>query len=198
MENLPDYLKRYLKRGFGTMTKNDFEVFIFSELLNTKFADSSNYQISCELRIPESKVKRLRYEANLKYATDIETRSKQAFLTAIDKVKLRKDSNKITFVIEDITARKYLENKLKRNGLFADFSFNSELIVVTIPDFVELISDCFGEDKKREIKRRMRADNHVTFQEVITPIVSKLLDKAGCRVVSLGIGAIEDYILHNN
>lgn len=197
MENLPDYLKRYLKRGFGTMTKNDFEVFIFSELLNTKFADSSNYQISCELRIPESKVKRLRYEANLKYATDIETRSKQAFLTAIDKVKLRKDSNKITFVIEDIAARKYLENKLKIRGSFADFSFNSELVVVTIPDFAELISDCFGEEKKREIRLRMRADNQLTFKEFITVIVSKLIGEAGNRVVSLGLDAIEDYILRN-
>ena len=192
------FIERYLERGFGSMTKNDFEVFIFSELLKDKFVNSSNYQISCTLRIPESKVKRLRYEANLKYAVDIETRSRDAFLKAIDRVKFRKDSKKVTFVIEDITARKYLENKLKEKGSFADFSFNSELIVVTVLDLVNLICECFGEEKKRDIKRRMKSDNQLTFQDVITPVVTKLLGEAGERAVSLGFDAIEDYIKNNS
>ena len=67
-------LENYLKRGFGTMTKNDFEVAIFHYLLqDSQYADLSNYEMSRKLRIPESKVVRLRYEESLKYqGTDTE------------------------------------------------------------------------------------------------------------------------------
>ena len=47
------------------MNKNDFEVFIFNEY--RKRGRKSNREMSLELKIPESKVKRLAYEADLKY-----------------------------------------------------------------------------------------------------------------------------------
>ena len=56
----------YLNRGFGSMNKNDFEVFIFSQLLDKRFLGYNDYKISIELKIPISKIKRLRYEASLK------------------------------------------------------------------------------------------------------------------------------------
>ena len=64
--NLRDAIDAYLNRGFGSMNKNDFEVFIFNELLrNPLYGKYMDYDFSVMLRIPESKVKRLRYEANL-------------------------------------------------------------------------------------------------------------------------------------
>ena len=56
---MQDFIDNYLKRGFGSMNKNDFEVMIMHELLQGKLKGKSNYEISRELRVPESKVKRL-------------------------------------------------------------------------------------------------------------------------------------------
>lgn len=61
-----DVLQAYVERGFGSMNKNDFEVWIFSQLMDGELKGKSNYDISTLLRMPESKVKRLAYEALLK------------------------------------------------------------------------------------------------------------------------------------
>ena len=64
------FIQDYLQRGWGSMNKNDFEVWIFYQLLQNddySLKEASDYQIAIALRIPESKVKRLRYESMLKY-----------------------------------------------------------------------------------------------------------------------------------
>lgn len=68
MQTIDDALEKYLTKGFGSMNKNDFEVWIFNQLLHTVLKDKDNYAISIYLKIPESKVKRLQYEASLKYS----------------------------------------------------------------------------------------------------------------------------------
>ena len=75
MEDMYQVIESYInKRGFGSMNKNDFEVYIFSWLvLNHKdYQTASDNEISRMLKIPESKVKRLRYEAELKYGSNDE------------------------------------------------------------------------------------------------------------------------------
>ena len=62
-----ELIKKYIDQGFGSMNKNDFEVAIFNEWMKAEGQDKSNYEISLALRIPETKVKRLKYEAELKY-----------------------------------------------------------------------------------------------------------------------------------
>ena len=59
---LEEMIHAYLERGFGSMTKNDFEVWIFNYLLQNELQGKSDNAISRELRIPSAKVKRLRYE----------------------------------------------------------------------------------------------------------------------------------------
>ena len=65
IDTLQDFVEWYCEeKGFGSMNKNDFEVFIFSRLLQIeRFKGKSNYDLSILLHIPESKIKRLRYEA---------------------------------------------------------------------------------------------------------------------------------------
>lgn len=65
-------IESYLERGFGSMNKNDFEVFIFSWLIqnHSDYVNTTDNEISWQLKIPESKVKRLRYEAELKFGNN--------------------------------------------------------------------------------------------------------------------------------
>ena len=93
-----DWLKKYLERGFGSMNKNDFEVFIFSELLKSKLKSMSNFDISVCLKIPESKVKRLKYEASLRYP-EKELNLKKYAKKALENVTI--ESNHIRFSVED-------------------------------------------------------------------------------------------------
>ena len=135
------FIQAYLDRGFGSMTKNDFEVMIFAELLQTSLLKKSNYEISIDLRIPESKVKRLRYEASLKYnilsEDDYRLMFKEIAQNAIIK------DEKIILSIEDISLRKFINFKLKKNGKFSDTSFNSEIVVIRSKDFAELLKELY-------------------------------------------------------
>ena len=76
-----EFIDRYFQRGFGSMNKNDFEVLIFDLL--RRFGDlkgKSAHSVSLTLQIPESKVKNLAYEADLKYANRDERYVKLAYL----------------------------------------------------------------------------------------------------------------------
>ena len=76
MSQLQILIDQYIERGFGSMNKNDFEVFIFGQMLEMpSYKGKTNYELSLLLRIPESKIKRLRYESSLrKILTNINQR----------------------------------------------------------------------------------------------------------------------------
>lgn len=83
MDDLKTVINKYLTRGFGSMNKNEFEVWIFHYLLSNRFINENNYDISIQLRIPETKVKRLRYEAELKYG---DPKDEESYRIALEKL----------------------------------------------------------------------------------------------------------------
>jgi hypothetical protein len=155
MANISDIVQDYLKKGFGSMNKNDFEVWIFHYLLKENgYASKSDNQISRELKIPESKVKRLRYEADLVYPKDEESFKNEFYEVLKNRVYKQVGDNKIQFVIRDKNLRLYLNDKLESFGSFADSSFNTDIVTVTAQDLVLLISDFEG---KKEIFQRVKS-----------------------------------------
>lgn len=178
----------YLNRGFGTMTKNDFEVWIFNYLLQNRFPNSSNYDISVELLIPESKVKRLRYEASLKYGNPKNTTQyNEAFQKLLTNVNLKKGSKDvIQFAVEDMQLRKYLESILKKKGRFADTSFNSEVVSITIDDLAILLDATSSEEQKKELLRK--ANENGPFINIAKKALGKIVEKALEKGVATGIG----------
>ena len=155
MANINDIVQDYLKKGFGSMNKNDFEVWIFHYLLKENgYASKSDNQISRELKIPESKVKRLRYEADLVYPKDEDSFKKEFYEVLKNRVYKQVGDNKIQFVIRDKNLRLYLNDKLESFGSFADSSFNTDIVTVTAQDLVLLISDF---ENKKEIFQRVKS-----------------------------------------
>ena len=165
IEEIRNYV---LERRFGSYTKNDFEVLIFQALLMGELKDKSNYEISRLLCIPESKVKRLKYEADLKHnhSKDYNTEMFGRLNELLDNVKLKLDKNpdnfKIQFVIEDPALRKFLDNKLKRDGSFSDSSFNSEIVSISPDDFLTII-DSFPEGVK--VSKELNENAHKIWEE---------------------------------
>lgn len=178
----------YLNRGFGTMTKNDFEVWIFNYLLQNRPPNTSNYDFSVELRIPESKVKRLRYEASLKYGNPADTvQYNEAFQKLLANVNLKKGSkNVIQFAVEDMQLRKYLDSILKKKGRFADTSFNSEVVSITIDDLAILLDATSSEEQKKELLRK--SNENGPFIDIAKKALGKIVEKALEKGIATGIG----------
>lgn len=190
-------IKEYLDRGFGTMTKREMEVMILHVLLQNELKGKSNYEISRKLKITEAKVKGLVYEVSLKYDKE-ETIWKERFMQAIKKVNLYERKEHVVFSIEDKATRSYLDALLKSKGRFSDKSFNSEIVVMRISDFVELLDDLFlPEDKKlimdkaiNEIDGNEEPAANKGFKDHMLDIVDLFIEKSKEKVADLTVEGI--------
>lgn len=151
---LNEVISKYIEKGFGTMNKNDFEVWIFHYLLEHELQGKKNYEISIALKIPESKVKRLRYEAELKYSNNTSVDKYNMVCEHLKQAHFKKDGKCIQFVIEDIYLRRYLDSTLKAGGRFSDSSFNSEIVSMDFDDLEYFL--CIPTDGKEEINKLLK------------------------------------------
>lgn len=147
-DSLQEAIENYIKKGFGSMNKNDFEVYIFAQLLKNKYNNPEKHNdhfISRDLRIPETKVKRLRYEADLKYNYNRDFK-KEFYDILQNRVYKIGDNNTIQFSIKDKSLRLYLEDILEKEYSFADSSFNSDIVKLKASDFIIILSSFEDKD----------------------------------------------------
>lgn len=140
---------------FGSLNKNDYEVALFHLLLMNGYADKSDHFMSKMLQIPESKVKRLRYESYLVYPkTDKELKEEFYALLKGRSYKMTND-NKIQFAVNDKMLRLYLNDKLDEVGSFSDSSFNSNIVTISPMDMMILL---FDFEKKDDVLERVKEE----------------------------------------
>ena len=197
-KNIKDIIDHYIERGFGSMTKNDFEVWIFYYLLQNDLKGKDNYDISVELRIPESKVKRLRYEAELKYGNPQNSNKYlEAFDALLTKSILKEDGSCVQFVVEDLQLRKYLDSTLKKGGRFSNTSFNKEIVSIDIDDLEFLLKTLWPNNDWSIISKKagVKMDkNHVTLRDILKTFVLSSVQQAGKLVVNLTYSGIVSLI----
>ncbi len=190
-------IEAYIERGFGSMNKNDFEVFIFNYIVNkhVSYKNKSNFELSILLRIPESKVKRLKYEANLKYR-DFENNVSDlnCLLNKIlSNAKLKsKGKQQIQFVIEDIYLRNYLDDYLKKNGRFSDSSFNSEIVIINLEDLSFLMENILNKDVSKLLKD---AKKKTKIKLALIDLLQNIISKTTNNLLDLSINGL---LLHIN
>ena len=131
-ENIKKFLQECMD-GFGSINKNNYEVSLFHLLLVSGWSDYSDFWISTILQIPESKVKRLRYEVELVYPRNpADLKSELYQLLREGSFKLTLDS--IQFSIPNKMLRLYLNDLLLQEHRFADSSFNANIVSITPRD----------------------------------------------------------------
>ena len=189
-------INEYLERGFGTMTKREFEVMILHDLLQNELKGKSNYEISRKLGITEAKVKGLVYEVSLKYDKDEET-WKQRFMQAIQKVNLYEKKDHVVFSIEDKATRSYLDALLKSKGRFSDKSFNSEIVIMRTIDFVDLLDSLFSPSEKNRIMEEaiIKIDGNEGpankgFKDHMLDVINLTIEKGKEKVADLTVEGI--------
>lgn len=200
MSTLNEFVDSYLEKGFGSMNKNDFEVAIFNYLITerSEFYRKSNYEISILLRIPETKVKRLRYEAALKNKDLSEDKLKNGVVELLEKAKIREDGKKIIFQVEHILLKTYIFSLLKKHGCACDGSFSPEIIAINTEDYHYLLEEIYmGDEKLDKLKIKLRASNVVnTIGKIIQGVASGFLNEAGAQAFNLTLNGIIK--LYNN
>ena len=189
-------------KGFGSMTKNDYEVAIFHEMLKAGLSDKTDFQISLLLHIPETKIKRLRYEATLRYLPrDNADQYKNAFIHLLEKGSFRvTDNHRIQFSISDKLFRLYINDLLMRDGRFADTSFNPNIVSLPWKDFEYLLNSFGMNDKNRldRIKESVKdtdIDLPTTMLECCKEFGIETLKNVGRKVAGKAGDRFIDYVL---
>lgn len=192
---IEEIIQAYLERGFGSMNKNDFEVWIFNEWRKLQDKDLSDYQVSKALKISETKVKRLKYEADLKYSFDEEQLLNKFFKLA-EKANYKKDGDKLLFVINDKLLRQYINNILEESGRFMDSSFNSNIVSIYVDDFSFLLEKFNRIDKDKILERaKEKAETNHDFPQTIPGILKEMfLNLSKEKLGEITTNSIIDFI----
>lgn len=202
-----EFFGQYNKVGFGSMNKNDFEVFIFNLL--QKYGDlgiCSNNQASIKLHIPESKVRRLKYEASLKYGRTDSAYVMDRFLSYLEKAKVVAEGKKIQLSIEDKFVQVSINAQLKSLGYFSDSSFNGEITSINVDAFIALLEDTYTTSSIKEIIKEAKRltknrEDEITFKLLLKKFLSGAAEETGkfsikalSAALTGGVSEIKDFI----
>ncbi|MFZ5808805.1 MAG: hypothetical protein ACOY16_05935 [Chloroflexota bacterium] len=180
-EFVHEFLKEFLSDGLGAKTKREIDILVIYLLIkHTNLAEKSNHELSILLKVPESKIKRLLYEARLKYPPDNDYVQRE-FLHILAGSQFDVTKGKIVFVIEDEFLRHAIQGKLKSKGMFADSSFNTEIVridrysleVIIVELYGKEIAACF-HDGFQEMENQAEGDDRGdSFKKTILKFVSE-------------------------
>ena len=144
-----EFLDKYLTFGLGAMPKADIDALVMSLLDKYGFnedgplASLSNQAVSAKLKAPVTRVKKLRYEAALKFGGDVEQEARARLLAALWNASLEPADNKICLIIEDALAKNWLQGQLKASAQIFDHSFNTEIIKVSADGLFTVLKGIF-------------------------------------------------------
>ncbi len=153
-----DFLRDYLQFGLGSMPKSDVDALVM-HLLDTYGIDGSaplshyrNQAVSELLRTPVSKVKKLRYDAALKFGGRVEDQAKARLLVALNNASLELNGNQICLIIEDALAKNWLQGQLKNSQLIFEHSFNTEIVKVSASGLFDVLNEFFDKQAISEFR----------------------------------------------
>ena len=152
---ITEFFEFYTTPAFGARSKSEIDLKVFELLGKCGYIDDDYYNVSRKLKITPTRAKNLILDAKLRAESQLNTEEMyNHFLEKIKELGYKTDSRNnsiIIFSLPDMLLREYLKFKLRTVGKIWDSSFNSELVRVSVDDFLYIVSDA---DLKRKIKRQ--------------------------------------------
>lgn len=152
---ITEFFEFYTTPAFGARSKSEIDLKVFELLGKCGYIDDDYYNVSRKLKITPTRAKNLILNAKLRTESQLNTEEMyNHFLEKIKELGYKTDSRNnsiIIFSLPDMLLREYLKFKLRTVGKIWDSSFNSELVRVSVDDFLDIVSDA---DLKRKIKRQ--------------------------------------------
>ena len=152
--------EKYYYSNFGSTSKADFDVLMFSlyieqilEKGTEKFSSYSDYTLSKQLGITQSKVSNLKVKKELLYPYD-KFDWKKSFLQ-VSRNAIFED-NKIKVFIPDRNLYIELKNAIETMGGYTEVQLTSNLLQVRLAFFLDLLLAISKEEDREKIRRELR------------------------------------------
>lgn len=145
-------------RKFGTFTKTDYEILMFTIFMDSQTENARDYDISIALGIPESKVRSLRIKSQLLYPREINWVNE--LNRAITHGYYDQAAGNITITIENPNVRNLLKNKVEENYGVVGLTRNTKQLVLPVESFLLLaaLSEENPDDVIRSLNRILREE----------------------------------------
>ncbi|MGN6224314.1 hypothetical protein [Pseudoxanthomonas sp.] len=195
-----EFLEAYLKLGLGSMTKSDIDALVMWLLDRHGHNGSgplsaySNQTISERLRTPVAKVKKLRYEAALKFGasfTSVEDMARARLLYSLSTATFELEHDKICLIIEDALVKYWLQGQLKINRQIFDHPFNTEILRLSASALFDVLSSLFDAKSVDTLRADYAAAEKIRDDRKRADKLKKLAeDFAGSAAKAAGKGVV--------
>ena len=194
-----DFLENYLKFGLGSMPKTDIDALVmalidrYGQGSSGPMASMSNQTVSERLRTPVAKIKKLRYDAALKFGGRVEDQAMGRLLAALAVATLEPQDEKVCLIIEDALAKNWLQGQLKVHQKIFDHPFNTEIIRVSSAGLFSVLETLFNKQQLQafkkgyeEVKRSKDAAHRIQlFKSLARKFADGAAEAAGAGVVAV-------------
>jgi len=197
------FLDEYCKNGLGSgFSKRDVDVLVFFLLLHDKryTLPEDIFKACRELKLSETKVRRLYQDAQLRYMQYDEEKAKKKFVAVVESGAIEKKGEKLTFTIREPLLRQYFEEWVANENGFTDTSFNKNLVTLSVETFYRVLNYIANPDLPIDkIKQQLDEEGYVENDELrdtnnreglLRLFLEEFVKSAGREVGALSINAI--------
>ena len=176
------FVEGFAKPAFGAISKSEVDNLVFALLIEVGALDpkSQAYEIARDLNVTPAKARNLLFQWQLRSLGD-GTALKDDLIAALGTVRFAKEGNLLVFGIESPLLREELRSRLKRMGVYADASFSSELVRLSVKHFVDFLDAFLDEDTKKAMHQALIDDSQLrdkSFKAVAFRILKGVAKKA--------------------
>lgn len=159
--------QHYFVRNFGSMTKADLEILLFSEYIEHRIKNQlpfDDYSLSKELGITQSRIRTLKEKKELKYPYE-KFIWQNAFAESVKTAKVDPNDHYVKMIIQDVNVMNEVRNFIEVNGWYDECSLNKKLLRIPLDCFVEIcynneeFNDVFSDEIKKTVKKISKAED---------------------------------------
>jgi hypothetical protein len=206
MANLGQKIENlYLRAGYGRVLKSEIDAVVFHHFLVKELGDTPDYfavdktrlfKLSLALKLSEPRVKKLLEDDFYIHSARPETNAALAarLLDIVNHRTITPESlkdGKLRLPIANPLLRKMLEAELYKSGGLPDFSFNREMMVIEIYDFLRLLNFTGERAITAIIRKNILAKTQAGKGKEAEAFLAKLNEKPlrdRLKTIALGIG----------
>jgi hypothetical protein len=175
------FVDGYLSPAFGAKSKSEIDLLVFGCLIEAGVIDPNTpiYDIARALNITPARTRSLILNWQLRAASH-QADLRPAIANAVKRTHFSKDGTMLAFGIENPLLREDIIARLKRKGVFADTSFQKELVRMPVEAFVEFLDDILDEETKKQVKTTLVNDKQLpntSFKALAKGVLAKLGEK---------------------
>ncbi len=169
--------EHYFQGNFGTMSKTDLEILLFTILINQRRANNLNiddYTLSKLLGITQSRVRSFKQRSQLQYP--VENPWQKEFVSCIKNAKYDEVKHLVKLNIPEVNVMIELRHFLEERGWFDEYQLNPKLFQCRLDIFVLICKeldtpielDKDTKEKIEEFKKELAPETQESLSKIIT------------------------------